>query len=216
MITKFENLHNKIIRSIMAYISSPNDLYYAFSGLTQRLDMILQSIRLSIDIFRENKHNFMLAHYFSTHCNRLLMCNICPSITLVRFLRLRSLTMIEPTESQFNSIQSRSLPMLEYLRSPATIIIFECLFGKKQQRWHILCSCITCSRVTLSRLLVLLSCLKYLRMNMIYNDRSNWILPANVKELVSLRIGLFQLIYDDISYLIGPALITSFTFRYLR
>ncbi|CAF4982014.1 unnamed protein product, partial [Rotaria socialis] len=59
----------------------------------------------------------MLAHYLSTHCNRLLMCNICPSITLVRFLRLRSLTMIEPTESQFNSIQSRSLPMLEYLRS---------------------------------------------------------------------------------------------------
>ncbi|CAF2201922.1 unnamed protein product [Rotaria magnacalcarata] len=211
----------------MEYISSPDDLYYAFSGLTQRLDMILRSIRLSIDIFRENIHNLMLAHYFSTHCNRLRMYNICPSITLVRFRRLCSLTMIEPTESQFNSIQSRSLPILEYLTSPATIvsiftidnmkelfkynfiliwITFDCLFGKKQQRWHILRSCITCSRATLSRLLVLLPHLKYLRVNMIHNDRSNWILPANVKELVSLRIGLFQLIYDDIYCLIGPEL----------
>ncbi|CAF4043640.1 unnamed protein product [Rotaria magnacalcarata] len=172
----------------MEYISSPDDLYYAFSGLTQRLDMILRSIRLSIDIFRENIHNLMLAHYFSTHCNRLRMYNICPSITLVRFRRLCSLTMIEPTESQFNSIQSRSLPILEYLTSPATIVS------------------ITCSRATLSRLLVLLPHLKYLRVNMIHNDRSNWILPANVKELVSLRIGLFQLIYDDIYCLIGPEL----------
>ncbi|CAF0957474.1 unnamed protein product [Rotaria sordida] len=231
MITTFENLPNEVITNIIEYISSPNDIYHAFAGLNQRFDIVLEFVRLSIDIFRENKQNLMLAHYFSTNCDRLRLYNICPSIKLIRFLRLRSLTMVEPAESQSNSIQSRSLPMLEYLTGPATMIIFDCLFGNEHQRWHFLRSCnflfsplpnlkttwqpnynlctlsgITCSRTILSQLLVLVPSIKYLHIDMLSDDHSNWITPINIKNLVSLRIGFSRLIYDDISYLIGPKL----------
>jgi len=41
---------------------------------------------------------------------------------------------------------------------------------------------------------------------MISNDRSNWIIPVTVKNLVSLRIGFYRLIYEDLCALIGPYL----------
>lgn len=122
MITKFEQLPNEVLINIMEYISSPIDIYQAFAGLNQRFDLILQFLPLSIDVSQEDKKTLTLIHYFSAHCHRLrVFCN-CPSMILIRFSRLHSLTMIEPTELQINTIQSTALPMLEYLASPASLV----------------------------------------------------------------------------------------------
>ena len=124
MISKFEDLPNEIVTNIMEYISSPCDIHHAFNGLNQRFNIILRFIRLSIDIFEENKQNLFFAHYFAAHCDRLRVFNVCPSLSLVRFLRLHSLTIMEPTESQINSIRSKALPMLEYLATSPTAVSY--------------------------------------------------------------------------------------------
>ena len=110
-------------------------------------------------------------------------------------------------------------------------MIFDCLFDNNQQRWLFLRSCnfyfplfpnskltwqpnrilctlsgVICSRTTLSQLLSLLPCLKHLRVEMISNDLSTWNLTIFEKTLLSLRIGFYQLNYDDLSVLIGSDL----------
>jgi hypothetical protein len=123
-INQLENLPNEILTNIMEYVSSPYDIYNAFNGLNQRFNTILRFIRLSIDIFQEDKQNLFLIHHFATHCDRLRIFNNCPSLSLVRFLRLHSLTITEPAESQINSIRSNALPMLEYLATPPTVVSY--------------------------------------------------------------------------------------------
>ena len=110
-------------------------------------------------------------------------------------------------------------------------MIFDCLFSNRQKPWLYLRSChfyfphfpnskvtwqpnrtlrtlsgMTCSRSTLSQLLSLLPSLKYLRVDMIANDLSDWNTMIFEKTLSSLRIGFHQLNYDDIRVLIGPLL----------
>jgi len=124
MITIFEDLPNEILINIVEYIASPVAIYRAFNKLNYRFDIILQSVRLNLDIFMEDKQSLIITRYFSLYCNRLRVDNVCPSICLEKFLHLRSLTMIEPTDAQINSIQSRTLPMLEYLACPASMVSF--------------------------------------------------------------------------------------------
>ncbi len=125
MISSFENLPNEILINILEYLASPIEIYRSFKKLNQRFNSILHSIRLNLDIFNEDQQTLTLTHYFSTSCNRLRVNNVCPSISLEKFSQLRSLTIIEPTDAQINSIQSRTLPMLEYLASPASMVSFE-------------------------------------------------------------------------------------------
>ena len=122
MISKLEDLPNEIITNIMEYISSPIDVHRAFGRLNQRIEILLLYVHLSIDIFWEDQQSLTFTHRFATHCNRLRVFNVCPTITLIRFPRLRSLTMTQPTDAQINSIRSAALPMLEYLASPATLV----------------------------------------------------------------------------------------------
>ncbi|CAF3739509.1 unnamed protein product [Adineta steineri] len=232
MKTIFEDLCNEILIDILEYIATPHEIYHAFSNLNQRFDTILRSIRLKLDIYVEDKQSLTLINYFSSYCNCLCINNVCPTISLNNFSRLRSLTISEPTDEQINSIQSTTLPMLEYLSSPASMLIFDCLFGNNQQeQWsflrvcnfyfpvfpdskltwqpnHTLCTLfgVTCSRTTLSQLLSLLPCLKHLRVDMIANDLSNWNLSIFDKTLASLRIGFHYINYDDLYVLIGPCL----------
>ncbi|CAF2546407.1 unnamed protein product [Rotaria sp. Silwood2] len=228
---KLEELPNEILINILEYIGSPVDIYNSFNKLNRRFNIILRSIRLSLDIFLEDKQSLTIIRYFSVYCNRLRVYNVCPLISLERFSQLRSLILIEPTDAQINSIQSTTLPMLEYLASPASMMILDCLFGINQQQWSFLRSCnfyffyfpkaklswqpnrvlctlkgITCSRMTLSQLLSLLPCLKHLRVDMIFNDSSNWNMEIFKKTLLSLRIGFNQLNYDDLCVLIAPHL----------
>ncbi|UJR35084.1 hypothetical protein I4U23_027859 [Adineta vaga] len=214
----------------MEYISSPNEIYRAFAGQNHRFDSILQYVHLSIDFFHENQQNLLSLRYFSSYCNRLCLYNICPSISLIRFPRLHSLTIIEPTESQINSIRSSALPMLKYLVAPPTSMICDCLFGNEKQRWQYLHSCsflfsplpnlknswkpnynllklsgITCSRIKLSQLLLLVPSLQYLHFEFLFDD-STWKLPLNVNHLISLRIRFPILNYNDLSALLGSNL----------
>jgi hypothetical protein len=126
MITNFENLPNEILINILEYISSPVDIYRTFNKLNRRFDTILRSVRLNIDVCGEDTQDLTLMHCFSTYCNHLRVRSVYPSIRLTDFSRLRSLTMIEPTDAQIDSIQSQTLPILEYLASPASMVnIFE-------------------------------------------------------------------------------------------
>jgi hypothetical protein len=122
MITIFEDLPNEILINILEYIASPVAVYYSFNKLNHRFDIILRSVRLNLNICMEDKQSLIITRYFSLNCNRLRINNICPLISLENFSRLRSLTIIEPTDAQINSIQSQTLPMLEYLSSPATMV----------------------------------------------------------------------------------------------
>jgi hypothetical protein len=122
--TTFEDLPNEILINILEYLASPVAIYYSFNELNNRFDNILRSVRLNLDIFMEDKQSLTITQCFSANCHRLRVDNVCPSISLENFLRLRSLTMIEPTDAQINSIQSRTLPMLEYLASPASMVSF--------------------------------------------------------------------------------------------
>jgi hypothetical protein len=122
MITTLENLPNEIIVNIVEYVSSPADAYRAFIGLNRRFDNILRRVRLCIDVFWEDKQYLTLSRCFASYCDRLRVFNVCQSITLIRFSRLRSLTMTEPTDAQINSIRSTGLPMLEYLATPASLV----------------------------------------------------------------------------------------------
>ncbi|UJR10724.1 hypothetical protein I4U23_014914 [Adineta vaga] len=231
MKTTFEDLCNEILINIVEYIADSNDIYRAFENLNHRFDLILQHVRLQLDIFSEDKQSLTIVHYFSAHCTHLRLHHICPSISLRQFSQLRALTINEPTDVQMNSIQSSILPMLEHLTSPASMTIFDCLFSNRQRPWLYLRSChfyfphfpnskltwqpnrtlhtlsgITCSRNTLSQLLSLLPCLKHLRTEMIPNDSSMWNTNIFEKTLLSLRIGFYQLNYDDLCVLIGPFL----------
>lgn len=58
----------------------------------------------------------------------------------------------------------------------------------------------------LSQLLALVPSLKYLRVELPFNDFSNWSKPVMVENLVSLGVIFFRLTYDDLCYLIGPQL----------
>jgi hypothetical protein len=122
MITKFEDLPNEILINILEYIASPIDVYCSFNKLNHRFDIILQSVRLNLNIFSEDKQSLTIVHCFSTYCNHLCVYNVCPSISLERFLHLRSLKITEPADAQINFIQSTTLPMLEYLASPASMV----------------------------------------------------------------------------------------------
>jgi hypothetical protein len=122
MITNFEDLPNEILINIFEYLSSPIAIYYSFKKLNYRFNCLLYSIRLNLDIFTEDQQTLTLIDYFSHSCIRLRINNVCPSISLERFSQLRSLTIIEPTDAQINSIQSQTLPMLEYLASPASMV----------------------------------------------------------------------------------------------
>jgi len=122
MITNFEDLPNEILINILEYIASPVAVYHSFNKLNHRFDIIIRSVRLNLNICMEDKQSLTITRYFSLNCNRLRINNICPLISLENFSRLRSLTIIEPTDAQINSIQSQTLPMLEYLSSPATMV----------------------------------------------------------------------------------------------
>jgi len=124
MITTFEDLPNEILINILEYIASPVAVYRSFSKLNHRFNIILQSIRLNLDIFMEDRQSLTIIECFSSYCNRLRVDSVCPSISLEQFSLLRSLTMIEPTDAQINSIQSQTLPMLEYLATPASMVSF--------------------------------------------------------------------------------------------
>ncbi|CAF1604955.1 unnamed protein product [Adineta ricciae] len=231
MKTTLEDLCNEILLQILECVHNPYDIYRAFSRLNHRFDLILQSVRLQLDIFVEDKQSLTMIRYFSANCTHLRIYNMCPSISLQQFLRLRSLTIHEPTDAQMNLIQSTTLPMLEHLASPASMMIFDCLFSNRHKPWLYLHSChfyfphfpnskvtwqpnrtlrtlsgVTCSRKTLSQLLSLLPSLKCLRVDMIANDLSDWNTMIFEKTLTSLRIGFHQLNYDDIRVLIGPLL----------
>ena len=127
MKTMFEDLCNEILINILEYIASPIDVYRSFNKLNHRFDLILRSVRLNLDIFLEDKQSLTIIRCFSAYCNRLRVHNVCPSISLRQFSRLRSLTMIEPTDAQIYSIQSTTLPMLEYLASPASMVSIQFL-----------------------------------------------------------------------------------------
>jgi len=122
MKTTLEDLCNEILIDILEYIASPIDVYFSFNKLNHRFDTILQSVRLNLDIFLEDQQSLRIIRCFSPHCNRLRVHNVCPSISLRNFSRLRSLTMTEPTDEQIDSIQSTTLPILEYLASPASMV----------------------------------------------------------------------------------------------
>jgi hypothetical protein len=122
MKTTLEDLCNEILIDILEYIASPIDVYLSFNKLNHRFDTILQSVRLNLDIFLEDKQSLTMIRCFSPYCNRLRVHNVCPSISLRNFSRLRSLTMTEPTDAQIDSIQSTTLPILEYLASPASMV----------------------------------------------------------------------------------------------
>jgi hypothetical protein len=124
MITTFEDLPNEILINILEYIASPVAVYRSFSKLNHRFNIILQSIRLNLDIFMEDRQSLTIIECFSSYCNRLRVDSVCPSISLEQFSLLRSLTMIEPTDAHINSIQSQTLPMLEYLATPASMVSF--------------------------------------------------------------------------------------------
>lgn len=116
----FEDLCNEILITIFEYLASPVAIYRSFGRLNRRFHFLLQSIRLNLDIFTEDKQTLTITRYFAAYCNRLRIDTVCPSISLEDFSRLRSLTIIEPTDAQIDSIQPKILPMLEYLASPAS------------------------------------------------------------------------------------------------
>ncbi|CAF1004571.1 unnamed protein product [Adineta ricciae] len=227
MIGKLEDLPNEILANIMEYISSPNDIYQAFNNLNQRFQTILQHLYLNIDISHEDKQILLSNRLFASYCNRLRLFNICPSISLHKFSRLRSLTMKEPTESQVNSIRSSVLPLLEHLTAPPTMMIFDCLFGNEKQRWKRLHSCsflrsplpnwkntwkanstlrklmdICCSREILTQLLTLTPCLQYLHVEIPVIDDSTWKYPLHIDHLTSLQFEFVSLNYNDVSALL--------------
>ncbi|UJR35087.1 hypothetical protein I4U23_027862 [Adineta vaga] len=211
----------------MEYISSPVDVYQCFNQQNQRIQYLLKDFHYSIDIFWEKEQYFHLTNSFANNYYRLRIFNICPRITLHHFSNLRSLTMTQPNNTQIHSVQPITFPFLEYLATPATLDIFNNLFGDSQHRWAFLYSCnffthiptpqlnwtfnnsililsgITCSRKILSQLLYLVPCLKYLRVDMITNDQSKWIIPLTIEHLLSLRISFYRLIYEDLMILIG-------------
>ena len=122
MITKFEDLPNEILINILEYIESPIDIYRCFNNLNHRFEIILRSVSLNLEIFLEDKQSLTILDCFSTYCYRLCVYNVCPLISFDRFSRLRSLKITEPTDAQINLIQSITLPMLEYLASPASMV----------------------------------------------------------------------------------------------
>jgi hypothetical protein len=122
MITKFEDLPNEILINILEYIGCPINIYRCFNNLNYRFDIILRSVPLNLEIFLEDKQSLTILDCFSTYCYRLSVYNVCPLISFDRFLRLRSLKITEPTDAQINLIQSITLPMLEYLASPASMV----------------------------------------------------------------------------------------------
>ena len=124
MVTIFEDLPNEILINILEYIVSPIEIYRCFNNLNCRFNTILRSLHLNLDILMEDKQSLTIIHYFSFYCNRLRVDNVCPSISLENFPHLRSLTIIEPTDRQINSIQSRTLPLIEYLACPARMVSY--------------------------------------------------------------------------------------------
>lgn len=126
LVTRFEDLPNEILINIIEYVGSPAVIHRAFKRLNHRFNLLLQSIRLNLDVFTEDRQTITATQYFAAYCQLLRINNVCPSISLETFPRLRSLTIIEPTDAQMNSIQSNILPMLEYLACPASMVSFEC------------------------------------------------------------------------------------------
>ena len=117
-----EDLPNEILLNILEYLSSPAELHQSFYRLNDRFDHLLRCLRLSVDVFWEDKDAFTLMQYFAWNFNRLRLFNTCPSICLHRLDGLRSLTMVEPTDAQLHSLHSHTLPLLEYLASPASMV----------------------------------------------------------------------------------------------
>ena len=117
-----EDLPNEILINILEYIASPLDIYRSFNKLNYRFEILLRSVSLNLEIFSEDEQSLTILDYFSTHCCRLCIYNVCPSISFDRFLYLRSLKITEPTDVQMNLIQSITFPMLEYLASPANMV----------------------------------------------------------------------------------------------
>lgn len=120
--TRLEDLPNEILLHIIECSGSPADIYRSFHGLNRRFYHLIHRVQLSLDVYCEDKEYSFLTEYFSWNFQRLCIFSLCPSIRLDRFVHLRSLTITEPTDNQIHSIQSRTLPELEYLCSPASMV----------------------------------------------------------------------------------------------
>lgn len=125
--TTFEDLPNELLLNIFEYLSTPADIHRSFNRLNDRLDHLLQSLRLSIDVFCEDEECLSLMNYFTWNFNRLRLFHTCPSIGLDRLHGVRSLRITEPTDAQMQSLHSHTLPLLEYLASPASMVCFHSL-----------------------------------------------------------------------------------------
>ena len=123
----FEDLPNELLLNIFEYLSTPADIHRSFNRLNDRLDHLLQTLRLSIDVFCQDEECLSLMNYFTWNFNRLRLFHTCPSIGLDRLNGLRSLRITEPTDAQMQSLHSHTLPLLEYLSSPASMVCFPSL-----------------------------------------------------------------------------------------
>lgn len=122
MITTLEDLSNEILLQVFEHLAVPTDVHGAFCNLNHRFDVLLRSVRLPLDIFVEDEQSSTMIRCFASFCIRLRVHNLCPSISLRHFPQLRSLTITEPTDAQLRSIHPSTLPLLEYLHSPAAMV----------------------------------------------------------------------------------------------
>lgn len=112
--TSLEHLPVEIVLQIFAYFSF-SELIQTFFGLNTSIDSIIYSMRNQSEVVRfddiESIHRLYL---FANNIIRLVITD--PSIDLIPFRNLRSLTLKYGSQTQLDSIRPEHFPLLQMLR----------------------------------------------------------------------------------------------------
>lgn len=112
----FEELPDEILLDLFENYIRLIDLYIAFSSLNhQRINRILNSSRISIDIPSKDIYHHRSFAHFAQQIISLRLRSFCNDIDPSKFVNLRYLHMEKPTRPQLLSIQGEYLPNLSHL-----------------------------------------------------------------------------------------------------
>jgi len=140
-LSRLEILPDELFLDLFSYIP-PIELYYVWNGLNNRLNAILRSVQISIDLFENTNDNNHVLNYFSQQIVYIHLYVSYESLDLKKFSNLRSLIIdIKLTEEQLHSIQPNFLPCLQRLtfsewwkdKEPLNEIIFNQENSKKNK-----------------------------------------------------------------------------------
>lgn len=116
LIGHFEQLPDEILLDLFENYIRVIDLYTAFACLNhQRINRILNSARISIDIPSKDIYHHRAFIHFTRQIISLRLRTFCNDIDPAIFINLRYLYMEKPTRPQLLAIRSECLPKLRRL-----------------------------------------------------------------------------------------------------